>query len=81
MGRAALHTILGVPNNEARQLYISYLRSDVLATLINELDHRLYGPQPAKDRQRRGLYLEMRHDAITELRGRQLQLFAEPSGP
>lgn len=70
---------LGVPHRDSRQLYLAYLRTDVLSTLVEQLEGRIYAARRSRDRRRLELYQDMLEDAILELRGRQLELFSDPA--
>jgi len=78
MARSAIHNAMCIPADTSRQMYISYLTSDSLVTVINEMQHRLYVEPCEKDKRRRELYLAILDDCVTELRGRQLYLFKDP---
>lgn len=74
----SIHKDLNIPRGNMRQLYLSYLKTATLVTLVNDCEDRIFLAKCEVDKRRRELYQTIRDDAVCELRGRQLELFAEP---
>jgi hypothetical protein len=72
-----LANLFRIPGN-SRQLYLSYLTTDALSSVVEHCDEVIFLPAKMMHRVNVGLYKAIRHDAITELRGRQLNLFKGP---
>jgi hypothetical protein len=61
-----------------RKLYLSYLQTEALTQVIVNVEDWFVIYGKSSDRERRNLMNDIRHDALTELRGRQLELFKGP---
>jgi hypothetical protein len=73
-------TLLTTPAS-ARNLYVSYLQTEVLVQVVNRCDHELYLEAGRLSPGRRQVILGVREDCLLELRGRQLELFKGPEDP
>jgi hypothetical protein len=70
-------TLLTTPP-ASRNLYVSYLQTEVLVQVVNRCDHELYLDRARLSKLRRDVILGVREDCLLELRGRQLELFKGP---